>query len=211
MNIFSLVCEHSISSVFNLQVYCALPLLCHILYCVRKNIVTEEKYMLSLIEAWMPLVWLPRSEVPGTLVNFAVILWTESSVTPLNKGSLKVSLDTYGPLLGPRRKTGSGFSTGSRDIWKVHNKYTQSPFWGTSWHTNFQVFLGGGWVFLFVWFVFCFLFCLFVFLFVVFFPDRVSLYSPGCPGTYFVDQAGLTLQVLGLKACITTALQFFKV
>jgi hypothetical protein len=51
---------------------------------------------------------------------------------------------------------------------------------------------------------------LFVFLF---FPwDRVSLYSPGCPGTHFVDQAGLELrnppasasQVLGLKACATT-------
>jgi hypothetical protein len=42
--------------------------------------------------------------------------------------------------------------------------------------------------------------CLFVF------QDRVSLYSPGCPGTQFVDQAGLELrnppasasQVLGL-------------
>jgi hypothetical protein len=44
------------------------------------------------------------------------------------------------------------------------------------------------------------------------FQDRVSLYSPGCPGTHFVDQAGLKLrnppvsafQVLGLKACATT-------
>jgi hypothetical protein len=44
------------------------------------------------------------------------------------------------------------------------------------------------------------------------FWDRVSLYSPGCPGTYSVDQAGLELrnspasasQVLGLKACATT-------
>jgi hypothetical protein len=43
--------------------------------------------------------------------------------------------------------------------------------------------------------------------------DRVSLYSPGCPGTHFVDQAGLELRnppasasasrVLGLKACAT--------
>jgi hypothetical protein len=41
-----------------------------------------------------------------------------------------------------------------------------------------------------------------------FFRDRVSLCSPGCPGTHFVDQAGLELrnppasasQVLGLKA-----------
>jgi hypothetical protein len=42
--------------------------------------------------------------------------------------------------------------------------------------------------------------------------DRVSLCSPGCPGTQFVDQAGLELrnppasasQVLGLKVCATT-------
>jgi hypothetical protein len=47
------------------------------------------------------------------------------------------------------------------------------------------------------------------------FRDRVSLCSPGCPGTHFVDQAGLELrnppasasQVLGLKACATTAWQ----
>ena len=53
-------------------------------------------------------------------------------------------------------------------------------------------------------------FCLFVCLF---FRDRVSLYSPGCPGTHFVDQADLELRnppasaswVLGLKACATTA------
>jgi hypothetical protein len=44
-----------------------------------------------------------------------------------------------------------------------------------------------------------------------FFRDRVSLYSLGCPGTHFVDQAGLELRnppasasrVLGLKACAT--------
>jgi hypothetical protein len=42
--------------------------------------------------------------------------------------------------------------------------------------------------------------------------DRVSLCSPGCPGTHSVDQAVLELrnppasasQVLGLKACATT-------
>jgi hypothetical protein len=46
-----------------------------------------------------------------------------------------------------------------------------------------------------------------------FFRDRVSLYSPGCPGTHSVDKAGLELrnlpasasQVLGLKVCTTTA------
>jgi hypothetical protein len=59
-----------------------------------------------------------------------------------------------------------------------------------------------GHIILFVCFLFCFVF-----------PDRDSLYSPGCPGTHFVDQAGLKLrnppasasQVLGLKACTTTS------
>jgi hypothetical protein len=49
--------------------------------------------------------------------------------------------------------------------------------------------------------------------FFFFLRDRVSLCSPGCPGTHFVDQACLELrnppasasQVLGLKACATTA------
>ena len=58
------------------------------------------------------------------------------------------------------------------------------------------------WVFLF--------FCFFVFFLVL--RDRVSLCSPGCPGTHSVDHAGLELrnppasasQVLGLKACATT-------
>jgi hypothetical protein len=56
------------------------------------------------------------------------------------------------------------------------------------------------------------LFLFFVFYLFIFWRDRVSLYSPGCPGTHFVDQAGLELrnppasasQVLGLKACATT-------
>jgi hypothetical protein len=46
-----------------------------------------------------------------------------------------------------------------------------------------------------------------------FFLDRVSLCSPGCPGTHSVDQAGLELrnlpasasQLLGLKACAIAA------
>jgi hypothetical protein len=48
---------------------------------------------------------------------------------------------------------------------------------------------------------------LFLLLFCFVFRDGVSLCSPGCPGTHFVDQAGLELrnppvsasQVLGLK------------
>jgi hypothetical protein len=52
--------------------------------------------------------------------------------------------------------------------------------------------------------------CFVLFCFV--FWDRVSLYSPGCPGTHFVDQAGLELRnlpasasrVLELKVCTTT-------
>ena len=48
-----------------------------------------------------------------------------------------------------------------------------------------------------------------------FFHDRVSLCSPGCPGTHSVEQAGLELrnlpvsasQVLGSKVCVTTVWQ----
>jgi len=55
-------------------------------------------------------------------------------------------------------------------------------------------------------------FCLALICFVLFFQDRVSLYSLGCPGTHSVDQAGLELRnppasasrVLGLKVCATT-------
>ena len=55
------------------------------------------------------------------------------------------------------------------------------------------------------------IFVVVVVVFVVF-QDRVSLYSPGCPGTHFVDQAGLELRnlpasasrVQGLKASATT-------
>jgi hypothetical protein len=50
-----------------------------------------------------------------------------------------------------------------------------------------------------------------VFFFFFDFRDRVSLCSPGCPGTHFVDQAGLEFRnppasrVLGLKVCATIA------
>ena len=57
--------------------------------------------------------------------------------------------------------------------------------------------------------VYLFFFFSFSFLF---FQDRVSLCSPGCPGTHFVNQVGPELrnppasasQVLGLKPCATT-------
>jgi hypothetical protein len=66
-------------------------------------------------------------------------------------------------------------------------------------------------LFLFVCLFVCFVFA-FV-LFCLFFQDRVSLYSPGGPGTHFVDQAGFELRnlpasasrVLELKPCTTTA------
>jgi hypothetical protein len=56
---------------------------------------------------------------------------------------------------------------------------------------------------------FCFVFSVFLFI-CLFFRDRVSLCNL-CPGTHFVDQAGLELrnppasasQVLGLKVCTT--------
>jgi hypothetical protein len=62
---------------------------------------------------------------------------------------------------------------------------------------------------------FIYLFYLF-YLFLVFW-DRVSLYSPVCLGTHFVDQAGLELRnppasasrVLELKACATTPSKFY--
>jgi hypothetical protein len=56
-----------------------------------------------------------------------------------------------------------------------------------------------------------FFFVVVAFVFVFVFQDRISLCSPGCPGTHFVDQADLELRnppasasrVLGLKACAT--------
>jgi hypothetical protein len=59
---------------------------------------------------------------------------------------------------------------------------------------------------------FPFLYILQFFFLFVFSRQGVALCSPGCPGTHFVDQAGLELrnlpvsasQVLGLKTCATT-------
>jgi hypothetical protein len=58
----------------------------------------------------------------------------------------------------------------------------------------------------------------FFFFFFFFFRDRVSLCSPGCPGTHIVDQAGLELRnppasaslVLGLKVCRFTGMGRFS-
>jgi hypothetical protein len=58
----------------------------------------------------------------------------------------------------------------------------------------------------------------FFFFFFLVFRDMVSLYSSGCPGAHFVDQAGLELRnppafasrVLGLKAYATTPDQFLE-
>ena len=59
---------------------------------------------------------------------------------------------------------------------------------------------------------FFFLSFFFFFFFFLVFRDRVSLYSPDCPGTHSIDEAGLKLRnppasayrVLGLKACAIT-------
>ena len=59
------------------------------------------------------------------------------------------------------------------------------------------------------------LFVVVVVVLVLVFQVRVSLCSPGYPGTHFVDQTGLELrnlpasasQVLGLKVCTTTTQQ----
>jgi hypothetical protein len=89
------------------------------------------------------------------------------------------------------------------------------------WERTFDIHLSGSvlphsiWsfvvasIYLQLFFVFVCLFVLFCFCFL----DRVSLYSYGCPGTHFVDQADLELrnlpvsasQVLGLKVCATTS------
>ena len=66
-----------------------------------------------------------------------------------------------------------------------------------------------GWRFCLFGFLGGFFVCLFFVIVVVVFRVRVSLCSPGCPRTHSVDQDGLTeisMPLLGLKACTTTAL-----
>jgi hypothetical protein len=93
-------------------------------------------------------------------------------------------------------------------IYNVHIYYKVSLWlqcfmslriWGLGWMFSSLNSLCAS-IYLFIYFLFCFVF-----------RDRVSLYSPGCPGTHFVDQTGLELRnppasaswVLGLKACAT--------
>ena len=97
---------------------------------------------------------------------------------------------------------------GTTSEWVQPDMHTTDTSWGTYlcvlWHC---VVWGGTWGHVGAWFYVLFV-CL-----VLVFRDRVSLCNPGCPGTHFVDQAGLELrnspasasQVLGLKACATTA------
>jgi hypothetical protein len=67
------------------------------------------------------------------------------------------------------------------------------------------------WLWVCVFYEFLFIY-LFIYLFILVFRDRVSLYRPGCPGSHFVDQAGLKFRnlpasasrVLGLKAFAIT-------
>jgi hypothetical protein len=40
----------------------------------------------------------------------------------------------------------------------------------------------------------CIYLFIYLFIYLLVFRDRVSLYSPGCPGTHFVDQVGLKLR-----------------
>jgi hypothetical protein len=72
-------------------------------------------------------------------------------------------------------------------------------------------------VLLFVCLFVCVCVCVCVCVFIFGFQDRVSLCSPGCLGTHFVDQVGLELRnlpasasrVLGLKACATMSGLYF--
>jgi hypothetical protein len=104
---------------------------------------------------------------------------------------------------------------GSTD-WKAHFQWylRYKKDWQTSRSFCLSAFILGSWVHLLyvyiymsasaVMAIFCwlqnpalsiFFFCFFfVFVFVFLFRDRVSLYSPGCPGAHFVDQAGLELR-----------------
>jgi hypothetical protein len=101
-------------------------------------------------------------------------------------------------------------------LWNAHWSYTPILWNGVCvcvcvWSPNFktinwkQMSNGTKTVALFCFVLFCFVF-----------RDRVSLYSPGCPGTHFVDQAGLELRnspasaswVLGLNLCAVSVSRY---
>jgi hypothetical protein len=73
--------------------------------------------------------------------------------------------------------------------------------WATMWLLGIELRISGGAVSAII----------IIIIIIMVFWDRVSLCSPGCPGTHFVDQAGLKFRnpsasasrVLGLKACAT--------
>jgi hypothetical protein len=89
------------------------------------------------------------------------------------------------------------------------NRFLNIILLDSAWFLNTLVNLLILWWDAYFYFTFYFFVCLFVFVF----RDRVSLYSPGCPETHSVNQAGLKLrnqsasasQVLGLKVCATIA------
>jgi hypothetical protein len=95
---------------------------------------------------------------------------------------------------------------GGGEVWPV---VTVAPSLGLQSPCVFLSFLFFFFFFGFFFLFVCLFFCFFVFFLV--FQNRVSLYSPGCPGAHFVDQAGLKLRnplasaarVLGLKVCAT--------
>jgi hypothetical protein len=95
-------------------------------------------------------------------------------------------------------------------LWCGCCKLNRGPLYEQQMHW-WYIFLAPSIVF---WYLTVLFFVFFCFLFIYFFfRDRVSLYSPGCPGTLSVDLVGFELrnppvsasQVLGLKACATTA------
>lgn len=59
-------------------------------------------------------------------------LTTDNSLVPARWQALSTVLS------GSSLNTGSEFSTGSRDMWKVHNKYTQTTFGGYKLTGNFS-------------------------------------------------------------------------
>jgi hypothetical protein len=104
----------------------------------------------------------------------------------------------------PGKKKDSGIEPGRRVAQEMRGDRHMVLETGNPRHSRMEIKING---LSYDSFFVCFYFC--------FFQDRASLCSPGCPGTHSVEQAGLELrnspasapQVLGLKACATTAWQ----